>query len=326
VNPLAAAATPELRDFLESVRRCCTAAGIVLHSRQEQPLPRELWRQLGALGVLGLGADSDATWLAATFCQLGEALCPGPLAATAMALHLLPAGEIASLRTGERVVSVGSGGVFPWGAEADVLIEMAGDAAWVVDDSAQRTPMATLAREPWARVDASVGPPLARGRRAAAFGDLAVAALVLGAAGRLLDMSAQHAAARRQFGRAVGSFQGVAFPLAACYVALHNAQCLLGAAAEALDAGHDARALCAGARSVAAAGALEVARAGHQVHGATGFTEDSPVAAYSTRIRQWTLLPPDETSRRAALLAGIVGEPADVADRATARAVSTHGE
>ncbi len=337
MNPLATGAGSDLRDFLESVRRRCSGdAGIVLRSRDEQPLPRELWRGLGDLGVLGLGADDDAAWMAATFCELGLLLCPGPLAATAMALHLLPAQDIAAVRSGERIVAVGSDGVFPWGVDADVLIATNGDSAWLVDSSAPRRPMATLGREPWARVEAHAGAPLPNSRRAAAAGDLAVAALVIGAASRAVAMATQHAATRRQFGRAIGSFQAVAFPLAAAHVSLHNAACLTRSAAQAIDAGEDARALCAGARTVATAAGLEAARVAHQALGATGFTEESPLAAYTTRIRQWTLLPPDAASRRTALLAGIgidasnetapaVGAHAQGLDRAGAR-VMTHGE
>jgi alkylation response protein AidB-like acyl-CoA dehydrogenase len=333
VSVLAAAAPPELRDFVESVRRLCAAElGGVPRSREDRGLPRRLWRALGELGVLGLGeADGEAAWMTAAYRELGAALCPGPLAATAMAARLLAASssdsvDAAALRAGERVVGVGAGDVFPWGLEADLLIGTAGDAAWLVDPAAPRLAMHTLGREPWARIDPWPVRELSGGRRAAAVGDLAVAALLLGAAAKLVEMSAEHARTRQQFGRAIGSFQAVAFPLAAGHAALHNAGCLAGTAAQALDAGHDARALCAGARTVAAAAALEVARVAHQVHGASGFTEESPVGAYTTHIRQWTLLPPSPAAGRAALLAGI-GAAADLnADRAPARGLDGHTE
>jgi alkylation response protein AidB-like acyl-CoA dehydrogenase len=307
VNLLAVDAGADLRDFLESVRRCVTGEdGIASRSRDQLSLSRPLWRRLGEMGVLGLGADGGgAVWLTATLHELGGLLCPGPLAATAMALHLLPAAEAAQVSAGERLVAVGTGGVFPWGMDADIVIEISGDSASRLDDGAPRRAMQTLGREPWARIDAPARRALPGGRRAAAVGDLAVAALVIGAATRLVAMSAEHAATRRQFGRPIGSFQAVAFPIAAGHAALHNATCLVQAAAQALDAGGDARALCAGARTVAALAGLEVARTAHQVHGAGGFTEESPVAAYTTRIRQWTLLPPDHASRRVALLADI---------------------
>jgi alkylation response protein AidB-like acyl-CoA dehydrogenase len=300
------AAPPDLRDFVGSVRRCCDAAGITRRSRDEQQLPRGLWRQLGELGVLGLGTgEGEAAWLAAVFAELGAQLCPGPLAATVMALQLLPLDDAAAVRSGELIVAVGDGAVFPWGMDADVLVGIAADAAWLVDPASPRHPMATLGREPWARVEAAPLQALVGGRTAASTGDLAVASLLLGAAQRLVEMSAEHARTRHQFGSAIGGFQAVAFPLAAVHAALHNASSLLRAAARMVDGGGDARAVCAAARTVAAEAALEAARAAHQVHGATGFTEESPVAAYSTRIRQWTLLPLDGASRRAALLAGI---------------------
>jgi alkylation response protein AidB-like acyl-CoA dehydrogenase len=317
VNPFLVNTGADLRDFLDSVRRCARGAGISTRSRDEQSLPRPLWFGLAELGVLGLAApDGDATWLAAAYHELGAVLCPGPLAATAVVLQVLPAAEAALVRSGELLASVGSDGVFPWGLDAGVLIAMEDDAVSRVDPGAPRKPMMTLAREPWARIDAAPLHPMSGARRAAAYGDLAVTALVLGASSRLLEMSAEHAAARRQFGRPIGSFQAVAFPLAQAHIALHNAGCLARAAAQALAAGHDGRALCASARMTTDAAALEVARVAHQVHGATGFTEESPVAAYSTRIRQWTLLPPSVESRRAALLAGFQQQDERVVDRA----------
>jgi alkylation response protein AidB-like acyl-CoA dehydrogenase len=302
----AAAVAPGLRDFVESVRRCCAAElGGPGRSRDDVSLPLPLWRRLGELGVLGLGGgDGEAAWMLAAYRELGAALCPGPLVAAAMAPVLLP--EMAStLGAGEAVPAVGAGGVFPWGVDASVLIGTAGDAAWLVDPAAPRAPLRTLGREPWARIDPWPLRALGHGRRAASLGDLAVSALLLGAASHLLDMSAEHARTRRQFGRAIGGFQAVAFPLAAGHVALHNASCLAAAAAESLDAGEDARALCAGARLVTARAALDVAAVAHQVHGAGGFSEESPVGVYSTRIRQWTLLPPAPDGGRTALLDAI---------------------
>jgi len=325
---LLVAAPPDLRDFVDSVRRCCDAAAIPMRSRDEQHLDRALWRRLGDLGVLGLGTgEGEAAWLAAVFAELGAHLCPGPLAATVMALQLLPLDGAAEVRSGERIVAVGCDGVFPWGMDADVLIGLAGDAAWLVDPASPRHAMATLAREPWARVEAEPLQALVGGRKAASTGDLAVAALLAGAAQRLVEMTAEHARTRNQFGRPIGDFQAVAHPLAAASAALHNAASLLQAAARMVDTGGDARAVCAAARTVAADAALDAARVAHQVHGATGFTEESPVAAYSTRIRQWTLLPPDAASRRAALLAGIGAiDCTTVGDGAHAPRIRRHTE
>ncbi len=324
MNQLATAAPPELRDFVDGVRRLCAAElGTAPRSRDEVVLPRTLWRRLGELGVLGLGGgEGEASWMLAVYRELGAALCPGPLVATAMApLLLTDRSVLAAVRSGEAVVSVGAEGLFPWGADADVLISATETSFWLVSEAAAtpRRRVETLGREPWARIDATghavSAHPLPAAAAATAIGHLAVAALLLGAASRLLDLAAEHARTRQQFGRAIGGFQGVAFPLAAGHVGLHNAGCLAQSAAEALDnrgatgGGADADGaavqLCAGARAVASAAALEVARTAHQVHGAMGFTEESPVGAHSTRLRQWTLLPPLATTGEAALLDSI---------------------
>lgn len=314
MSSMAVAAPAELRDFVESVRRCCAAGlGAPPRSRDEQSLPRPLWRRLGELGVLGLGAgEGEAAWMVAAYRALGSALCPGPLAATAMSAALLTDQSVLQrVRAGDLVVSVGQGGLFPWGLDADLLITTTGDGAWLVDGALARRPMQTLAREPWARIDlaGTRRRPLPGARRAAPIADVAVASLLLGAATTLVEMSAEHARTRQQFGRAIGSFQAVAFAIAAGHAALHNAACLVDAAAQALDSGAEVRALCAGARALASSASLHVARTAHQVHGAMGFTEESPVGAYSTRIRQWSLLPPSPAAGEAALLASIGVDP-----------------
>ena len=67
--------------------------------------------------------------------------------------------------------------------------------------------------------------------------DLSLAAYIAAAARRLLEKTAEHARARKQFGRAIGEFQAVAHPLADCVIALDSAATLARGAAWKLDAG-----------------------------------------------------------------------------------------
>jgi alkylation response protein AidB-like acyl-CoA dehydrogenase len=302
---------PELRSFTDSLRAFCAGrTDIVKRSRTELEFPRPLWLGLAELGVLGLGAadSGGAVWMAAAMEELGSALCPGPLPATMMIAPLLGREDAAAVSSGGAVASVGMDGTYPWGMPATLLVTMRGDEAWQVDAAAPRTAVHTLGREPWARIDAEPFARLENGCAAASLGDLAVAAYLLGVATRLVSMGADHARVREQFGKPIGSFQAVAFPLAACWAALHAAGALVRAAAESLDSDTAARTQAAAARTVVDAVATRTARVVHQVHGGSGFAEESPVAAYSARIRQWSLLPPGDEARRGALLRSIDAE------------------
>ena len=226
---------------------------------------------------------------------------------------LLGPDDAAAVSAGTAVASVGMDGTYPWGMPATLLVSMRGDEAWQVDAAAPRTPVHTLGREPWARIDAEPVARLENGCAAASRGDLAVAAYLLGVAARMVSMGAEHARVREQFGKPIGSFQAVGFPLAACWADLHAAGALVREAAESIDTDTAARTRAAAARSVVDDIAVRTARTVHQVHGGAGFAEESPVAAYSARIRQWSLLPPGADARRRVLLRSIdAEEPPDV--------------
>lgn len=305
MNRLVGAHQPELRSFVDSVAAFCAGRDdIALTSRREQEFSAALWSGLASLGVLGLGTTETggAAWLVGAMEALGSALCPGPLPSTLMALHLLDEQTATAVAAGTTLASVGLDGIYPWGLAASVLISLDDEHAWLIDPQAPRRPMRTLAREPWARVRAPHLARLGPTGTACSIGDLAVAAYLVGSASGLLARGADHARVREQFGRPIGSFQAVAFPLASCAAGLHTAGALIVAAASTVDADGDHRAMCAAARLVSTDVALRTVRAVHQVHGGSGFAEESPVAAYAARIRQWSLLAPSESSRRDALL------------------------
>ena len=109
---------------------------------------------------------------------------------------------------------------------------------------------------------------------------LAAAAQLLGCGERLLADSVAYAAQRRQFGRAIGSFQAVKHALADVRIALDFARPLvLGAA------------LDPGPRSVSAAklaagdAAYLASRVALQVHGAIGYTAELDLGLWICRVR-----------------------------------------
>ncbi|BBZ27284.1 hypothetical protein MMAD_15790 [Mycolicibacterium madagascariense] len=120
-----------------------------------------------------------------------------------------------------------------------------------------------------------------RGARSQAL--LAVAADSVGVAARALAMAVQWAGERRQFGRAIGSFQAVSHRCADMLVALEGARSQVLAAADADLEGS------AHLAELAAAAALEagivVTEGALQVHGGVGFTWEHPVHLLLRRAR-----------------------------------------
>lgn len=98
-------------------------------------------------------------------------------------------------------------------------------------------------------------------------------ALLLGLAERMISMTAQHAADRRQFGKPIGSFQAVKHQLAGALVHLEFARPLVYRAAWSIDsATSDVGLHAAMAKAKASDAANLAARTALQVHGAIGYT------------------------------------------------------
>jgi alkylation response protein AidB-like acyl-CoA dehydrogenase len=176
---------------------------------------------------------------------------------------------------------------------AGVLVEMNEDGGlWWVAASEPPRPLDTLAGEPWA-----TGTFTRRGRLDVPDGQLAAsveltrAAWTVGAGEALVALAADHAAARRQFGRPVGDFQGVAHPLAEAEAEVGAARDLVRLAAFRLDRDGETRLAAAAALAATRAG-LRAAYTSHQAHGALGFTTERGLDRWSTGIRQLSLHPP----------------------------------
>jgi alkylation response protein AidB-like acyl-CoA dehydrogenase len=103
-------------------------------------------------------------------------------------------------------------------------------------------------------------------------GSVALAADALGTARRALDMAVDYARKREQFGRPIGSFQAIKHKLADMYLLVQGAALAVAGAADALDAGQDARRLVAVAASYGRDAAVRVTGDAIQVHGGIGYT------------------------------------------------------
>ena len=119
-------------------------------------------------------------------------------------------------------------------------------------------------------------------------GALSVAGQLLGLAQRMLDLSVDYVAQRKQFGKPIGSFQAVKHHLADVATQIEFAKPVLYRAAYALahqEAGVDAR--VSHAKLACGEAAWVAARKGIQVHGAMGYTWEVDLQMFMKRA--WAL-------------------------------------
>lgn len=133
-------------------------------------------------------------------------------------------------------------------------------------------------------------------RTASAAAITALAAEQVGAARACLEMSVEYAKTRKQFGRAIGSFQAIKHRLTDVLVAVELAE------AAVLDAaGADGRSAAefavaaATARVLASKAAMFAAEESIQIHGGIGFTWEHPLHLYFRRAKTSELLLGDTT-------------------------------
>ncbi len=131
-----------------------------------------------------------------------------------------------------------------------------------------------------------------------------------GALGRMHELTMEYTAERRQFGKAVGSFQAVQAHL------VHGAQdaflaaMALAAAARAVEAGA-ARFEITAAKLLADQAASAATRHAHQAHGAMGMTREYPLHHLSRRLWSWRSEYGDERAASRALGELVVGAGPD---------------
>ncbi|WP_299577278.1 acyl-CoA dehydrogenase family protein [uncultured Williamsia sp.] len=186
------------------------------------------------------------------------------------------------------------------GASADVVLVLArtpaGPSLFVVDDVGALDRRVQSTSDPTrrvARIDLDgaaarlVGEEGAAEQFMPAVLDLAAAVLAaeqVGGATRCLEMCVEYASIRKQFGKAIGSFQAIRHRLADLHLQIECARGVvdyaLGAVDDHSDAAPGATAL---AKATASDAFLQAASTTIQVHGAIGFTWDHPAHLYYKR-------------------------------------------
>ena len=109
---------------------------------------------------------------------------------------------------------------------------------------------------------------------------ITVAAMAVGRARRCFDLGLNYAAERRQFGQAIGKFQGVSFQLADMVTEIDAADYLTLASAWRLDEGLPANREIASAKLYASEMLARVTDAVLQIHGGMGLMDDYPIERF----------------------------------------------
>ncbi|MBD0861743.1 acyl-CoA/acyl-ACP dehydrogenase [Gordonia sp. zg691] len=119
-------------------------------------------------------------------------------------------------------------------------------------------------------------------------GALVYAAAMSAAAGAVRDRTVQYASERTQFGRPLTKFQAIQQRLAsmAASTTMMEIAARRAVAADSSDP-RIARSATAAAKVVTSLHSHEVAAAGHQIHGAIGFTSEHPLGRSTTALWAW---------------------------------------
>ena len=222
------------------------------------------WREMVELGWPGI-AELGTVEMIVVAEELGYALAPTPLQSTWAAGLLgaeLPEGRRGALVVGELAFDAGT---------ADVLVDWDG----AVVTGAAVEPVRGL--DPTRRLfrvsrgeRSQGGGEVERGRLRAAVMN---AADSVGVAERAMEMAVAYAKERKQFGRAIGSYQAVSHACAQMLLEVEGARSAVYWAAWALDHEPETAPLAtAVAKAYAGDAGRRVPRAALQVHGGIGFT------------------------------------------------------
>jgi alkylation response protein AidB-like acyl-CoA dehydrogenase len=305
-----------VRDFLakecrpEDVRAEWSATG---------PRSRDRWNGLAQLGVAGMlvpeehgGLGMDEVDLVLLLEETGRVAMPEPVVETAAVVARLLAAVAPSevqarwlpaIATGRAIAAVGldAGGPYVAGADfADLLILQHGDEIHAIEpatavgltaqpsiDGGRRVFRVAWQPSPATRLAGGVAATEALD---AAFDRAAVglSAQLLGVADHMIELTAEYARQREQFGQPIGSFQAVKHLLADALLRLEFARPAVYRAAWSVARGDATRARDASmAKAYASEAALRAARVALQVHGAIGYTWEHDLHLWMKRA--WAL-------------------------------------
>ena len=260
-------------------------------------LDRTVWDQLVALGVNALlldekhgGMGLDEVWAALVLEEIGKVALPHPLVET----MVVAAAFDPSVVDGTLISTNLGGPNVPCAADADRLLLLDEDtnALHLVDRASVELEPVTavdrarrLARVVWTPTDGSIvtddAGEISLARDRGVFG---TAAVLLGLADTMLQMTAEYVRERRQFGVPIGSFQAVKHQLADALMLVAFARPAVHRAAWSIAQHEPTRSRDVSmAKAMASDAAVDVARIALQCHGAIGYTVEHDLHLYLKR-------------------------------------------
>lgn len=290
--------------------------------RAAEPLGFDLalWKSLGEMGVFAMRMPGEDAFslldTALVLAPAGKQLASGPVVEGVLAARLLAQCGVDALRdqaaSGEKVVviaprEVTSGGaqLVQGGAVADAILFLEGDAIRCLEQTVKPASPLNHAFHPLAPIALTgKGNVLMQGPEARTLflqaveeWKLLTASVLTALARQAVQLAADYAKDRAQFGRQIGSFQGVAHPLANRIMEIEGAQLLLWSAISKTSEGApDASAEIAAAYWWATKASSDAVQTALHSFGGYGLTNEYDVQLYH---------------RRAKGLALVFGDPAD---------------
>jgi len=251
----------------------------------------DLWKELGSFGLLGLlveeprgGLGLDELSFVAAMEECGYAGVPGPVVETIAALpHLdLPLDGSARITTKRNNVAV------PWAAAASHVIDLIGEKPRLIRGPETQPVESVDASRALARV-VDEGEPVELDADLLTWrATLGTAAFLCGLARRQIDLTVAYLKDRKQFGVAIGTFQGLKHPLAAAVVDVEFAwPAVLRAAHSLATADPQAGLHVSMAKAMAGDSAYRLSKVCLQAHGAIGYTVEYDLHLFMKRT--WAL-------------------------------------
>ena len=268
-----------------------------------------LWREIADAGWLAIlvpetdgGLGLGATELCLVAEQAGAALLTLPVGiAAAAAPALAGSPHLADAIAGRTLVLPALDRVVPFANVADAFLA---DGKIVARDGVSVTPARLVDGSAVGTVSLANGEAPAGVRDAAL---LALAAELVGVAGRALSIALDYLKVRVQFDKPIGSFQALQHRAAEEFMEVELAHSLVFQVAARFDRGDASPAMAAAAKARAAQAALRVCKSALQFHGAMGYTDEHDIGLYFKRAMALAAAFGNDSihRRRFARLAGI---------------------
>lgn len=292
--------TDDQRMFAEGLRDLLTnecPPSLVRHTWENgEGHSPTLWTKLGEMGVLGLlvseadgGMGSDAVDAVLLFQELGRAAAPGPVLEHMAVGAPLVAASHPGVVDGSSIVTVhiDESPYVAHAAVADLIVTRTGIRSGFSSTDAHGIDGARRI----ATVEGGSTAPLADSAPLETSFDLmalATAAYLIGLGERMIEIAAEYARQREQFGKPIGSFQAVKHLMSDALLKVEFAKAPTYRAAWSLANGESTASRDVSmAKALASEAAYRASRSSMQVHGGIGYTWEADLQLFMKKA--WAL-------------------------------------